>query len=73
MASPRQNAVFITFASWCMSRYFFKTLFFYARPLPVQTKVHFENLQFLAVMYDMGVLRCASDVVLTIVCFYSFV
>ena len=28
----------------------------YARPIPVQTKVHFKNLQFLAVTYDMGVL-----------------
>ena len=25
----------------------------YARPIPVQTKVHFKILQFLAVMYDM--------------------
>ena len=35
----------------------------YARPIPVQTKVHFENLQFLAVTYDMGVLTCAFDVI----------
>ena len=26
----------------------------YARPIPVQTKVHFKNLQGLAVTYDMG-------------------
>ena len=26
----------------------------YALPIPVQTKVHFENLQFLAVTYDMA-------------------
>ena len=39
-----------------MSRYFWKTFFMFARPIPVQAKVHFENLQFLAVMYDMGVL-----------------
>ena len=26
----------------------------YARPIPVQTKVQFKNLQFLAVTYDMG-------------------
>ena len=26
----------------------------YAMPIPVETKVHFKNLQFLAVMYDMG-------------------
>ena len=41
----------------------FKTLFMYARPIPVQTKVHFKTLQFLAVTYDMGVLFCAFDVV----------
>ena len=34
----------------------------YARPIPVQTKVHFKILQFLAVTYDMGVLSCAFDV-----------
>ena len=28
----------------------------YARPIPVQTKVHFNNLQFLAVTYAMGFL-----------------
>ena len=39
----------------CMSSYFFlKTFFMYARPIPVQTKVHFKNLQCLAVTYDMG-------------------
>ena len=27
-----------------------------ARPIPVQIKVHFKNLPFLAVLYDMGVL-----------------
>ena len=26
----------------------------YARPIPVQTKVHFKNLQFLAMAYYMG-------------------
>ena len=26
----------------------------YAMPIPVQTKMHFKNLQFLAVTYDMG-------------------
>ena len=53
----------------CMSRYFMKTFFMYARPIPVQTKVHFKNLQFLAVTYDIGFLNCAFDVVKTIVCF----
>ena len=55
-----------------MSRYFLKTFFMYARPIPVQTKVHFTNLQFLAVTYDMGVLSCAFEVVETVLCF-SFV
>ena len=31
----------------CMSRYFLKTLFINARPIPVQTKVHLKKLQFL--------------------------
>ena len=48
----------------------------YARPIPVQTKVHFKNLKFLAVTYDMrgggGGLSCAFDVVEMLVCF-SFV
>ena len=33
----------------CMSRYFLKTFCMYARPKPVQTKVYFKNLYFLAV------------------------
>ena len=44
----------------------------YARPVPVKTKVHLKNLQFLAVMYDMGVLSCVFNVVKMVVCF-SFV
>ena len=48
-----KNTVFITFASGCMSRHFLENFFIYSRPLPVQTNVHFENLQFLAVAYDM--------------------
>ena len=35
----------------------------YARPIPIQTKVHFKNLQFLAETYDMGVSNCDFDVV----------
>ena len=31
-----------------------KIIVMYARPIPVQTKLHFKNLQFLAVTYDMG-------------------
>ena len=47
----------------CTCDIFFKTFFMYARPIPEQTKVHFKNLQFLAVKYDMGVLSCAFDIV----------
>ena len=47
----------------CMSRYFFENFYMYARPIPVQTKVHFKNLQFFAVTYDMEVLICAFDVI----------
>ena len=35
----------------------------HARPIPVQTKVHFKNLQFLAVTYDMEVSICAFNVI----------
>ena len=52
-----------------MSRYFFEYFFMYARPIPVQTKVHFKNLQLLAVTYYMGGLSCAFDDVKTVVCF----
>ena len=51
---------------------FLKSFFMYARPIPIQTKVQFKNLQFLAVTYDTGVLVCAFDVVKTVACFYSF-
>ena len=37
-----------------LSRYIFENFFMKARPIPKQTKVHFKNLQFLAVTYDMG-------------------
>ena len=44
--------------------FFLKTLIMYAMPIPVQTKVHFKNFQFLAVTYDMGFfLSFAFDVV----------
>ena len=46
-----------------MSRYFLKTFVMYAMPIPVQTKVYFKNLQFLAVTYDMGFLSFAFDIV----------
>ena len=47
----------------CMSRYFLRTIFIYAMPIVVQTKVHFENLQFFAVTYDIGFVRFAFDAV----------
>ena len=40
-----------------------KRFIMYARPIPIQTIVHFKNLQFLAVTYDMGVLNCDFEVV----------
>ena len=42
---------------------FFEFFFMYAMPVPVQTKVHFKNLQFLAETYDMEFLSFAFDVV----------
>ena len=58
MTSRRQNTVLSLLHRECMSRYFLKTF----RQIPVQTKVHFKDLQFLAVAYDMGFLRHAFDV-----------
>ena len=73
MTSRRQKHRFYHFClvSVCLD-IFLKTFFMHARPIPGQTKVHFKKLQFLAVMYDMGVLSCAFDVVNKEVCF-SFV
>ena len=64
MTSRRQKYRFYYFClgSVCLD-IFSKTLFIHARPVPVQTKVHFINLQFLAVTYDMEVLICACDVI----------
>ena len=47
-------AGYLTLFRECMSRYFLKTFFMYTMPIPVQTKVHFKILQFLAMTYDMG-------------------
>ena len=47
----------------CMSRYFLKTFFMCAMPIPVKTKVHSKNLQSLAVTYDMAFFSFAFDVV----------
>ena len=59
MTSQRQKYRFyhICLGSVCLD-IFLKTFFMYARPIPVQTKVHFNRLQF-----RMGVLSCAFDVV----------
>ena len=35
----------------------------HARPIPVQTKVHFKKMQFLAVTYDIGVFSYAFECV----------
>ena len=64
MTSRRQKHRFYHFClgDVCIDVFFFlKTFFMYA--IPVQTKVHFKNLQFLAVTYDMGFLSFAFDVV----------
>ena len=74
MTSRRQKCRFYHFClgNVCLD-IFLETFFMYARPIPVQTKVHFENLQILAVTYDMEVLFCAFDVIQTEVFFFSFV
>ena len=64
MTSQRQKYRFYHFylGSVCLD-IFMKTFFMYARPIQVQTKVHFNKLQFRIATYDMGVLSCAFDVV----------
>ena len=47
-----------------------KTFFMYARPIPVQTKVHFKHLQFLAVTYDMEVLNLCFLTLFKRKCFF---
>ena len=63
MTSRRQKYRFYHF---CLGNegldIFLKTFLMYARSIPIQTKVHFENLQFLAVTYDLRVLSFAFDV-----------
>ena len=55
MTSRRQKHCFYHFClgNVCLD-IFFKFFFMNAMPIPVKTKVHFKNLQFLAVAYDMG-------------------
>ena len=64
MTSQRQKYRFnhLCLESVCLDT-FLKTFFKYARPIPLQTKVHFKNLPFLDVTYDMGVLNCNFDIV----------
>ena len=64
MTSRRQKHCFyhFCFRSVCLD-IFLKTFFMYAMPIPVQTKVHFKKMQFLAVKYDMRDLTFAFDVV----------
>ena len=73
MTSRRQKYRFYYFClgSVCLDK-ILKTFVMYTRPIPVQTKVHFKNLQFLAVTYDMEVLICVFDVIKTEV-YFSFV
>ena len=63
MTSRRQKyrIYYFCLGSVCLD-IFLKTFFMYARPIPVQTKVHFNNLKFLALTYDMEVLIYAFDV-----------
>ena len=71
MTSRRQKYRFYHFClqSVCLD-IFLKTFLMFARPIPIQTKVLFNKLQFLAVMYDIGVLNCDFDVVLSAVFFF---
>ena len=64
MTSRRKKHRFCNFClgSACLD-IFLKTFFMYAMPIPIQTKVHVKNLQFLAVTYDMGFLSFAFDVI----------
>ena len=64
MTSQRQKYRFYYFClgTVCLD-IFLKTFFMYARPIPVQTKVHFKNVKFLAVTYNMEVLIYAFDVI----------
>ena len=46
-----------------MSRYFFKNFFHVCNANTCTDKVHFKNLQFLVVTYDMGFFSFAFDAV----------
>ena len=64
MTSRRQKYRFYYFClgSVCLDN-FLKTFFMYARPIPVQTKVHSKNVIFFAVTNNMEVLIYAFDVI----------
>ena len=63
MASRRQIYCFYHFSlgSVCLD-IFLKSFFMYARPIPVQKKVHFKNVKLIAVTSDKGFLSCAFGV-----------
>ena len=65
MTSRRQKHRFYHFwlGNVCLDIFFENFFFMYAMPIPVQTKVHFKNLQFLAVTYDIRFLSFTFDVV----------
>ena len=50
----------------------FLIFFGYARPISVQTKVHFKKLQFLLVTFDMGVYVVISTLSKRQCCFHLF-
>ena len=64
------KTVFVSFVSGVCLNKFSKTFFMYARTIQVQTEVHIKILQLLVVTYDMGFLRCAIDVVQTVVFYF---
>ena len=61
MTSRRQKYRFNHFCLESVCLDIFENFFMYARQIPVQTEVHFKNLQFLAVTYDMGVSSFAFE------------
>ena len=54
MTSRRQNTVLSLLPREVRLDMFLYLFSMYARPIQVQIKVHFKNLQFLAMAYDMS-------------------
>ena len=71
MTSQPQKCRFCFFClgSVCLNKIFKKT-FYVCKANTSTGKMHFKMLQFLVVMYDMGFLRCAIDVVQTVVVYF---